>query len=206
MQQHLTKRFGQGVWLLVQIKTKVIKLDENFSQQSFDLAKFGYTAHDVVEVLRAQSRAYVLPALEEELVLLDLGLELALAGSSIFAATGAQFGQPEMNLGVFAPAASVLLPGRIGQTAAEDLLFSGRSVTSKEAQAMGLVQTVAEDPEAAALSHFDQYFAGKSAASLAFAVVAVRDAMVRQFAGRNIETDHWIVPVQSGGAHVVSRE
>jgi homoserine kinase len=36
--------------------------------------------------------------------------------------------------------------------------------------------------------------------------VAVRDAMVSQFAGRSIETDHWIVPVQSGGAHVVSRE
>ena len=64
------------------------------------------------------------------------GLELALAGSFIFAATGAQFGQPEMNLGVFAPAASVLLPGRIGQTAAEDLLFSGRSVTSKNSQAI----------------------------------------------------------------------
>jgi homoserine kinase len=36
--------------------------------------------------------------------------------------------------------------------------------------------------------------------------VAVRDGMVREFAARNIETDHWIVPVQSGGAHVVSRE
>ncbi|MEY2854912.1 MAG: Homoserine kinase [Pseudomonadota bacterium] len=36
--------------------------------------------------------------------------------------------------------------------------------------------------------------------------VAVREAMVREFAERNIDTDHWIVPVQSGGAHVVSRE
>lgn len=35
---------------------------------------------------------------------------------------------------------------------------------------------------------------------------AVREAMVSQFAARGIETDHWIVPVQSGGAHVVSRE
>ena len=43
---------------------------------------------------------------------------------------------------------------------------------------MGLVQAVAEDPEAAALSYFDQYLAGKSAAALAFAVVAVRDALI----------------------------
>jgi hypothetical protein len=35
------------------------------------------------------------------------GLEIALAGGPIFAAPDAQFGQPEMKLGVFAPAASV---------------------------------------------------------------------------------------------------
>ena len=56
------------------------------------------------------------------------GLEVALAGSQIFAAPDAQFGQPEMKLGVFAPAASVLLPYRVNQPFAEDLLFSGRSV------------------------------------------------------------------------------
>jgi cyclohexa-1,5-dienecarbonyl-CoA hydratase len=56
------------------------------------------------------------------------GLELALAGGPIFAAPDAQFGQPEMKLGVFAPAASVLLPYRVNQPMAEDLLFSGRSI------------------------------------------------------------------------------
>ncbi|MCD6044204.1 MAG: cyclohexa,5-diene-carboxyl-CoA hydratase, partial [Burkholderiales bacterium] len=40
------------------------------------------------------------------------GLELALAGNLIFAAPDARLGQPEMKLGVFAPAASVLLPLR----------------------------------------------------------------------------------------------
>ncbi len=54
------------------------------------------------------------------------GLEVALAGGSIFAAPDAQLGQPEMKLGVFAPAASCLLPYRVTQPAAEDLLFSGR--------------------------------------------------------------------------------
>jgi len=56
------------------------------------------------------------------------GLEVALAGQWIFAAPDAQFGQPEMKLGVFAPAASVLLPYRVHLPMAEDLLYSGRSI------------------------------------------------------------------------------
>jgi len=35
---------------------------------------------------------------------------------------------------------------------------------------------------------------------------AVRAAMVQAFAGQHIDTDKWIVPVQSGGAHAVSIE
>jgi cyclohexa-1,5-dienecarbonyl-CoA hydratase len=107
------------------------------------------------------------------------GLEVALAGTAIFAAPDAQFGQPEMKLGVFAPAASVLLPYRVSQPAAEDLLFSGRSVDANEAKAMGLVQTIFDDPAMAALAYFDQHLAGKSAASLAWAVAAARGAMIR---------------------------
>jgi len=102
------------------------------------------------------------------------GLELALGGSLIFAAGDAKLGQPEIQLGVFAPAASCLLPPRIGQAAAEDLLFSGRSVGADEALRLGLVTSVSADPEAAALAYFDQHLAGKSASSLACAVAAAR--------------------------------
>lgn len=105
------------------------------------------------------------------------GLEVALAGSTIFASEDAQFGQPEMKLGVFAPAASVLLPYRLTQPAAEDLLFSGRSVGAAEALALGIVQRVAPDPEAAALAYFDEHLSTKSAASLALALHAARIAM-----------------------------
>ncbi len=107
------------------------------------------------------------------------GLEVALAGGPIFAAPDAQFGQPELKLGVFAPAASVLLPYRVNQPAAEDLLFSARSIGAADAKAMGLVQIVFDDPEAAALAYFDQHLAGKSAASLALALTAARAAMIR---------------------------
>lgn len=108
------------------------------------------------------------------------GLEVALAGSMIFGSEDAQFGQPEMKLGVFAPAASVLLPYRMTQPAAEDLLFSGRSVGAAEALASGLVQRVAPDPEAAALAWFDEQLAGKSGASLALALAAARIVMRSQ--------------------------
>ena len=106
------------------------------------------------------------------------GLEVAMAGSMIFAASDAQLGQPEMKLGVFAPAASVLLPYRVNAAVAEDLLLSGRSVGAAEAREIGLVHTVADDPAAAALAWFDAHLAGKSAASVRYALRAARLARI----------------------------
>ncbi len=108
------------------------------------------------------------------------GLEVASAGHLIFAAPGTTLGQPEIKLAVFAPAASCLLAERIGQARAEDLLFSGRNIDADEALKMGLVNAMADDPEAAALEYFDTHLSGLSARSLRFAVQAVRDG----YAGR----------------------
>ncbi len=108
------------------------------------------------------------------------GLEVALAGNLLFAAPTANLGQPEIKLAVFAPAASCLLPERIGQSHAEDLLLSGRSIDGAEALRIGLINAVAEDPSAAAEAYFDQHLAAGSASSLRFAVQAVRaDAVSR---------------------------
>ena len=107
------------------------------------------------------------------------GLEVALAGGLIFAAPDAQFGQPETRLGVFAPAASVLLPYRVNQPAAEDLLLSGRSIGASDALAIGLVREVAADPSTAALAWFGEHLAGKSAAALRCALAAARIRMTR---------------------------
>jgi len=106
------------------------------------------------------------------------GLEVALAGGPIFATPTAQLGQPEIKLGVFAPAASVLLPYRVSQPVAEDLLLSGRSLSGTEALACGLVQVLADDPESAALSWFEQHLQDKSAAALACALAAARGQML----------------------------
>jgi cyclohexa-1,5-dienecarbonyl-CoA hydratase len=102
------------------------------------------------------------------------GLEIAAAGNFIFAAPSTMLGQPEIKLAVFAPAASCLLTERIGRAYAEDLLFSGRSIDAKEAFRIGLVHSVSDDPEQAALVYFDQYLAPVSASTLRFAVTAAR--------------------------------
>ena len=104
------------------------------------------------------------------------GLELAMAGHLLFVAPDAQLGQPEIRLGVFPPAASVLLPLRIAQARAEDLLYSGRSIDGATAVAWGLANQAAEDPVAAALAYFDAELAEKSAAALALCVRAARSA------------------------------
>ena len=102
------------------------------------------------------------------------GLELAAAGHLIFAAPGAMFGQPEIKLAVFAPAASCLLPEKIGPSRSEDLLFSGRSIGAEEAHRIGLVNALADDPSQAALAYFEEHLASLSASSLRLAVRAAR--------------------------------
>jgi cyclohexa-1,5-dienecarbonyl-CoA hydratase len=117
------------------------------------------------------------------------GLEIALAGGPIFARPDAQFGQPEIRLGVFAPAASCLLPWRVSAAVAEDLLWSGRSLAGTQALGVGLVQVLADDPEAAALAYFDEHLANKSAAALAHAVAAVRAPRLRELRERLAEVE-----------------
>jgi len=117
------------------------------------------------------------------------GLEVALAASRIFAAPDARLGQPEIKLGVFAPAASCLLPYRVNQQAAEDLLFSGRALKATQAQALGLVAELADDPAAAALAYFDAQLADKSKAALGYALRAARGAMLPEVKRRLAEVE-----------------
>jgi cyclohexa-1,5-dienecarbonyl-CoA hydratase len=102
------------------------------------------------------------------------GLEVAAACHMIFVASDASLAQPEMNLGVFAPAASCLLPELIGPGRAFDLLLSGRPITGVEAAAIGLAQQAANDPEAAALAYFGRHLKPKSTSSLRLAMAAAR--------------------------------
>jgi cyclohexa-1,5-dienecarbonyl-CoA hydratase len=102
------------------------------------------------------------------------GLEVALAAHMIFTTPDAAFGQPEIKLGVFAPAASCLLPELIGPVRAIDLLLSGRNINGTEAVSLGMAKDISSDPESAALAYFNEHLKPKSASSLRYAVRAAR--------------------------------
>ena len=104
-------------------------------------------------------------------------LEIVSVCHRVFAAPDAKLGQPEIALGVFAPVASLLLADRVGRTNAEELCLTGRVVDADEALTMGLVDTVDDDPGAAALDYAREHLLPKSAASLRFAVSALRHGL-----------------------------
>ena len=107
------------------------------------------------------------------------GLELATICDRVFAGRAASLGQPEIALGVFAPAASVALAHRIGHAHAVDLCLTGRTVNATEALAIGLVdEVVDESPVDAALAWARTHLAARSAASLRLATRAVRTGLV----------------------------
>jgi len=138
------------------------------------LRRFGSLLHVVLE-----SGVVVLGAVRGQC--LGGGLELVSLAHRIFAAADARFGQPEITLGVFPPAASVLLPERIGRAHADDLCLTGRVIGADEAKAIGLVdEVVAGDPADAALAWARAHLASKSASSLRHAVRAVRAGLARR--------------------------
>jgi cyclohexa-1,5-dienecarbonyl-CoA hydratase len=166
---------------LSNVRLRAVLLDAEGPHFSFGASVDEHLPESCAEMLH-QLHALILQMVQSSVPILVAvrgqclggGLEVAAAGHLIFAAPGAMLGQPEVKLAVFAPAASCLLPAKIGQALAEDLLFSGRSITAEEGHRIGLVNVVAEDPEQAALSYFTDNLAPLSASSLRFAVRAAR--------------------------------
>ncbi len=105
------------------------------------------------------------------------GMELALFCNVIVADQTAVFGQPEIVLAVFPPPASVMLPRRVGQTYADDIALTGRSLYAAEALRIGLVNLVADEGQDAwdiASKWIEIHILSKSPSSLRIANQAVR--------------------------------
>lgn len=102
------------------------------------------------------------------------GLELVLPCHRIIAAPGAKLGLPEVTLGMFAPAGSLLLPLRVRRGVAEEMLLTGRSLGAEEALGERLIDQVADDPAAAALAWVEENLFPRSAVGLRFATGALR--------------------------------
>jgi cyclohexa-1,5-dienecarbonyl-CoA hydratase len=124
------------------------------------------------------------------------GLELALAGSRLFAHPGATFGQPEIKLGVFAPAASALLAERVGAPAAEDLLVTGRTANAEEALKLKLVDELCatdSTPADAALAYAKAHLLETSRTALRYATRAARMFRVAAVKERLAALEHFYV-------------
>ena len=105
------------------------------------------------------------------------GCELAMACDLIVAGERAQFGQPEIRLGVMPGAGGTQRLTRIlGRAKAMELILTGRSMSAREAEAHGLVTQVVPDEATldAALE-----MAARIAAMPALAVVVAKEAVRR---------------------------
>jgi cyclohexa-1,5-dienecarbonyl-CoA hydratase len=75
------------------------------------------------------------------------GCELVAFADIVIAAQSARFGQPEIKLGVFPPAACVMLPRVIGEKRARELILTGELFSAEAARALGLVNYVVAENE-----------------------------------------------------------
>ena len=112
------------------------------------------------------------------------GFELALACDFIFAERDALFGLPEIALGVFPPAASALLPARVGAARATSAIVTGGTRPAEEWFRAGLVEQISEPGSIAAdvEAWFARHLRGRSAAALRHATTAARFALRQQVA------------------------
>ncbi len=98
------------------------------------------------------------------------GTELAIGCDLVLAGASAQFGQPEITLGVFPPAAAALFPQLIGYQQAARLIFTGTVIGAEEAARLGLATYVVPDDElSAALGRLLDQLRSLSAAVLPLA-------------------------------------
>jgi cyclohexa-1,5-dienecarbonyl-CoA hydratase len=67
------------------------------------------------------------------------GMELALGCDLVLAADDSRFGQPEIELGCYPPAAAALYPRLLGPARTLELLLTGRTLSCEEAERLGLV-------------------------------------------------------------------
>jgi len=102
------------------------------------------------------------------------GAELAMVCDLVYTSELATWGFPEIKLGCFPPVAATGLAALLGQKHAADLILTGRSITGKEAAAIGLANAVlAEVDLERAVSEAVDHLSRLSSAALAVTKKAI---------------------------------
>jgi enoyl-CoA hydratase/carnithine racemase len=107
------------------------------------------------------------------------GCELAFACDIIIASENAQFGQPEIRVGVIPGCGGTQFwPRMIGEKRAKELIFTGRSISAEEALRMGIInQVVPLEKLRETTEKFTQDILRNSPAILRFAKIAVNKSL-----------------------------
>ena len=136
------------------VKVLVFEAAEGSKAFSAGVDVSEHTADTVEEMIEVFHRIFrLLDALEVPTVAvvggaaLGGGCELALFCDMIIASEKASFGQPEIQVGVFAPVAAVALPGIIGPKKTMELLLTGDRIRAADAERLGLVNRVVPPDE-----------------------------------------------------------
>jgi enoyl-CoA hydratase len=122
------------------------------------------------------------------------GLELAMSCDIRIASRAAQFGQPEINLGIIPGGGGTQrLPRLVGAGLAKELIYTGQFISAEKAEAIGLVNRVVE-PEA--LMAEAKQMALLIAAKPVLAVRAAKEAInhglnMTLHEGLDLESFHW---------------
>jgi cyclohexa-1,5-dienecarbonyl-CoA hydratase len=102
------------------------------------------------------------------------GAELAMVCDLVYTSELATWGFPEIKLGCYPPVAVTALAALVGQKQAADLVLTGRSITGKEAAAIGLANAVlAEVDLEHAVQEAVQHLSQLSPAALAITKKAI---------------------------------
>lgn len=74
---------------------------------------------------------------------IGIGLEIALACDMVFASDNASFGVPDLSLGIVPGfGATQRLPKAVGKSKAMEMILTGRAMSAKEAESVGLVSRI----------------------------------------------------------------
>jgi enoyl-CoA hydratase len=130
------------------------------------------------------------------------GLELAMVCTFRLAMPSARLGLPEIKLGLIPGyGGTQRLPRMIGEARALELIMTGRTVTAKEAERIGLVHRIIEGDALEESIAFAREFCGFSLPALGFARSAVARALDTPIhEGLKIEADLSTLAFQTGDA------
>jgi cyclohexa-1,5-dienecarbonyl-CoA hydratase len=118
-----------------------VSIEEHRSETAYQMLE---SFHEVFHALNRTSKPVLALVIGGAL---GGGCELVAFADIVIASQTARFGQPEIKLGVFPPAACVMLPRVIGEKRARELILTGELFSAEAARALGLVNYVVPEDE-----------------------------------------------------------